>query len=96
MKIRHLIHWDALEIIIEFDNILWNKLHPTEKPVELMKRLIYNSSKEWELVLDPFAWSGTTWIACKELNREYILIEKDEKYIDVIQKRFNVNNLFNE
>jgi len=61
--------------------------HETEKPVELIKKYIILSSNEGDLVLDPFAGSGTTGIACKNLNRNFILIEKEQKYIDIIKER---------
>ena len=64
-------------------------IHDTEKPVELMKILIENSSQEGELVLDPFLGVGATAIACKELNRDYIGIELDEKYYNIACKRVN-------
>ena len=62
-------------------------IHDTEKPVELMKILIENSSKENELVLDPFMGIGTVCIACKELNRKYIGIEIDENYYNIACNR---------
>lgn len=62
-------------------------LHDTEKPVELVKILIENSSNENEIVLDPFIGIGSTCIACKELNRQYIGFEIDEKYYDIAKKR---------
>ena len=64
-------------------------IHDTEKPVELMKILIENSSKEGELVLDPFAGVGTVGVACKELNRDYICIEIDENYHKIAVNRNN-------
>jgi len=67
-------------------------LHPTQKPLELMKRIISVSSKENDLILDPFAGGGSTLIASKMLKRNYIGIEIDEKYCDVIQKRLNKEN----
>jgi len=63
--------------------------HPTQKPVPLFRRILENYSKEWDIVLDCFAWSWTTWVACKELWRKYILIEKEPKYIEVINKRLS-------
>ena len=75
--------------VIEINNILGNKKHPTEKPVNLMKIMVKNSSNENEIVLDPFAGSGSTLIACKELNRRFIGIELDEKYYNVILERLN-------
>lgn len=64
-------------------------IHDTEKPVELMKILIENSSQENELVLDPFVGVGATAIACKDLNREYIGIELDEKYYNIACNRID-------
>jgi DNA modification methylase len=65
-----------------------NALHPTMKPIELMERTILNSSKEGNVVLDPFGGSGTTLIACEKTNRHCRMIELDPKYVDVIIKRW--------
>lgn len=62
-------------------------IHPTEKPIDLMKVLIENSTKENEVVLDPFLGVGTTAIASKELNRGFIGIELDEVYYRIAKKR---------
>ena len=62
-------------------------IHPTEKPIDLMKVLIENSTKENEIVLDPFLGVGTTAIASKETNRQYIGIELDEKYFNIAKER---------
>ena len=64
-----------------------SKNHPTEKPVELMEYLIKTYTNEGDLVLDNVAGSGTTGVACQNLNRKYILIEKEEEYINVIKDR---------
>lgn len=61
--------------------------HPTVKSKEMMKYLIEKSSNWNEKVFDCFAWSWTTGVACKELWRDCILIEKEKKYIDIIHKR---------
>ena len=61
-------------------------LHDTEKPVELMKILIGNSSKENEIVLDPFMGIGSTGIACKEMNRYFIGIELDFQYFETAKR----------
>ena len=61
--------------------------HDTEKPVELMKILIDNSSKEYDIVLDPFMGIGSTGIACKELNRYFIGIEIDQTYFKIAEQR---------
>lgn len=60
-----------------------NNLHDTEKPVELMKILIENSSDENDVVLDPFSGIGSTLIAAKELNRHYIGFELDKEYYKI-------------
>jgi len=72
-----------------FDNIIGNKVHPTEKPIELMEFYINNSTNENEVVLDPFMGSGTTGVACKNLKRNFIGIEKDENYFNISQDRIN-------
>jgi DNA modification methylase len=65
-----------------------NDLHPTMKPVELVERAVRNSSKTRDLVLDPFGGSGSTLIACEKAGRRARLIELDQKYVDVIVKRW--------
>ena len=62
-------------------------LHPTQKPVALLEYLIKTYTNEGDIVLDPTAGSGTTGVACKNLGRKYILIEKESSYIDTINKR---------
>jgi len=66
-----------------------NKLHPTEKPVDLFSYLVGKSTNENDVVLDCFAGSGTTGVACKNLNRNFILIEKEQEYCDIINKRLS-------
>lgn len=65
-----------------------SELHPTMKPVGLFARLIRNSSKKNERVLDLFGGSGTTLIACEQLGRKAYLMEYDEHYASVIVKRW--------
>ena len=64
-------------------------LHPTQKPVALFEYLIKTYTNEGDLVLDNCAGSGTTGVACKNTNRNYILIEKEPEYIEIINKRLN-------
>ena len=62
-------------------------LHPTQKPLELMKYLIKTYSNEDDVVMDNCMGSNTTGLACKELNRQYIGIEKDKNYYDISVSR---------
>jgi len=63
------------------------RFHPTEKPISLMQRIIEQNYKKAQIILDPFAGSGTTLIAAKRLGRKAIGIELEHKYCDVIVKR---------
>ena len=63
-------------------------LHPTMKPIEVVSRAINNSSKKEDSVLDLFGGSGSTLIACEQLNRNCYMMELDPKYVDVIIKRW--------
>lgn len=74
--------------IIYEDKPARNEEHPTMKPVKLFQRLIKNSSKEDDAILDPFGGSGTTIIACEKLNRTAYVMEIDPHYADVIRKRW--------
>ena len=71
------------------DKKLWK--HPTCKYVKFIEKYITNSSNEWEVILDPFMWSWTTWIACKNLNRWFIWIELNKEYFKVAENRI-LNN----
>ncbi|RLC37005.1 site-specific DNA-methyltransferase [candidate division Kazan bacterium] len=61
--------------------------HPTEKPVELIKKFIEMSSKEKDIVLDPFIGSGTTAVACRQLGRHYIGYEINKEYCEIAKQR---------
>lgn len=74
--------------VIHEDKPAVNDLHPTMKPVKLIGRLIKNSSKEGEKVIDLFGGSGSTLIACEQLNRTAYLMEYEPKYLDVIIDRY--------
>lgn len=67
-----------------------DQLHPTQKPVELIEWLIKSYSDENDIVLDNCAGSGTTGVAAKNLNRDYILIEKEENYFNISKNRLNI------
>jgi len=74
--------------VINEDKPSVNDLHPTMKPIKLIARLIKNSSKQKECVLDLFGGSGSTLIACEQLNRTCMTMEYDPRYADVIVDRW--------
>lgn len=65
-----------------------SKLHPTTKPVELIKQAILNSTNEGDIVLDLFGGSGSTLIACEETNRICYTMELESHYCEVIKNKF--------
>ena len=71
------------QTVFEIPNYIGNKYHPSEKPVELMKRFVEASSNVGDLVYDPFLGSGAVAKACIELNRNWIGSEIDPEYVDV-------------
>ena len=81
----------SLSTIWEYDKPKKNDLHPTMKPLELVGRAINNSSLVGQLVLDLFGGSGSTLIASYKAKRNCYSMELDEKYVDVIVKRYIKN-----
>ena len=69
------------------ENVDKERLHPTQKPVAVMREIVEYLSDEKDVVLDPFAGSGSTLVACFQLNRKAIGIEFDPKFVDAIIKR---------
>ena len=67
-----------------------NKLHPTQKPLELIEKLVLASSNEGDTVLDPCMGSGTTGVACKKNNRNFIGIEMDGEFYNIASRRIEV------
>lgn len=87
--VRDLLKVDATPTtIINEDKPTASKEHPMMKPVRLLARLIANSTRPGELVLDSFGGSGSTLIACEQLGRRANLMELDPKYVDVIIDRY--------
>lgn len=74
--------------VMREDKPLVSDLHPTMKPVKLMARCIQNSTKPGETVLDLFGGSGSTMIACEQLDRKCKMVELDPFYCDVIIERW--------
>ena len=80
--------WD--DIAVPYWSMAENTAHPTQKPEKLIAKLILASSNESDLVLDPFAGSGTTGVVAKKLNRNYICIEQNPLYCAWAQKRLEM------
>ena len=74
--------------VIDENKPAHNADHPTMKPLKLLARLIKNSSRQGEIVLDTFGGSGSTLITCEQLGRRCYTMELDTKYADVIIKRW--------
>ena len=75
--------------ILKYKRPLKNRYHPTQKPVELIEYLIKTYTQENETVLDFTMGSGTTGVACKNLNRNFIGIELDKGYFNIAKERIN-------
>lgn len=76
------------DTVWEYNKPKANDLHPTMKPLELVGRAIKNSSRKGETVLDTFGGSGSTMIAADQIGRKCLMMELDERYSDVIVKRY--------
>ena len=68
------------------------KAHSTQKPEELLKRVILSTTNKYDIVLDPFFGTGTTGAVAKKLGRNFIGIEQEQKYINIAQKRIDSIN----
>ena len=66
-------------------------IHPNQKPLKLIEYMIKTYTNEGDLILDNCAGSGTTGLGCKNLKRDYILIEKEQRFYEMIIKRLNLN-----
>jgi DNA modification methylase len=70
------------------------KLHPAQHPTELVTRCVISTTNEGDTVLDPFMGSGTTAVACKQLQRNFIGFELSQKYVDIANKRLSQKQIF--
>lgn len=75
--------------LLNIQNIIGRKVHPTEKPLELLELLINNSTDPGETVLDLFMGSGSTGVACVNTGRRFIGIELDKQYFDIAANRIS-------
>lgn len=86
--------WTSFDKVVKKYDYMWNgmlqedmknkekRFHPTQKPVGLFERILNDYSKEGDLILDCFSGSGTTAVACHNLKRRFICIEKDKEYYE--------------
>ena len=88
-KGRRLINGSRSPNIMKF-NRTGNKLHPTQKPVDLLEHLIEKFSDEGDLIFDPFMGSGSTGVACANTNRKFHGVELDKDYYDIAVERINL------
>ena len=95
-KAKYINNIGDSKTVHEFNNISGKKVHPTEKPIELMKFYIENSSEENDTVLDPFMGSGSTGVACVNTFRNFIGFEIDEIYFNIASKRIEEAQELNE
>jgi len=65
-------------------------LHPTQKPEEMLKRIILASSNEGDIALDPFLGSGTTAVVAQRYSRNWIGIEKEIQYVKIAKRRLGI------
>lgn len=87
-KGRRFIQGKRISDVWNFSRISGKKqIHQNQKPINLLEQILEKSSNENDLILDCFAGSGSTGIACKNLNRKCILIEKDKYYYNMMVKR---------
>lgn len=85
---ERLMEPDAETDVIRCDKPVSSAIHPTMKPVRLFARLIRNSSRPGDVVLDPFGGSGTTVVACEQMGRSARTVELDPRYCDAIVERW--------
>lgn len=90
-KGRHILDFpgtqmkDVIDVPVKYSGA--KRLHPNEKPLSWLEPFILNSTCERDVVLDPFAGSGSVGVACEKWGRQYIMIEADEKYYNIMSLR---------
>ena len=63
--------------------------HPSQKPLKVVERLVLAGTNEDDLILDPFSGTGTTGVVAEKYNRQWVMIEKEESYNQIAQKRLD-------
>jgi len=83
--------------VCQYNGLLGKEItryHPTQKPLELMKWIVHTYSRPGDLILDPFAGSGTTLVAAKQLGRKYLGIELNPDYVKIAEDRLRQEEMF--
>ena len=90
--------WCSFHTPVRIYHQLWNgmiregehekRVHPTQKPIKMLSEILQDFSKENEVIVDVFGGSGSTLIACEQLNRKCYMVELDPHYCDVIIQRW--------
>ena len=80
---------DPLTSVWYIPHFIKKRLHPVQMPIAVASKIIKRGSKKGDIVLDPFAGSGTTIIAASRLQREFLGIEINPKYVEIIKNRLN-------
>jgi len=91
----NLLHWSQMTGIFD-DRLVLPPMHPFEKPLSLIERLVRIYSNPGDLVLDPFCGSGTTLVACQNLGRRVVGIEQDPKYIELVKSKLDFEKIGDE
>lgn len=86
-KVRNRVNSGGLEKDPKWQPTIQKNNHPTVKPIKLMEYLVKLVSREGQVILDPFAGSGSTGVACINLKRHFILVEKGDDYLNIIKAR---------
>ena len=84
----HRFYGSKSKSILPFAKVRKNTIHPTMKPIPLLRELILNSTKRGEVIYDPFGWSGSTLIASEQTGRICVMVEQSPVYIERIIKRW--------
>ena len=87
------INFCSSQTVHEFKNPITTRKHPTQKPIKMMELYIKNSSKIWDLILDPFVGSWSTLLASQNLERNFIWFEIDKQYFTLAKTSLEKNHL---
>jgi len=82
-----ILHWRWNGMLQEPGHPKDKRVHPTQKPLGLMAWVVANYTNEGDVILDPYCGSGTTCVACIQLGRHFIGIEKEHKYVEIARRR---------